>query len=101
MKRKLLGYFSTVKRITRAFTGTFIKLRVHTGKMIFFRKFFLKVSRCIIWKRINECLLIFEDTPLYSSPLILVKPTSHILYLYGFAGVYKYLEKEEGNGRIE
>ena len=61
MKRKLLGYFSTVKRITRAFTGTFIKLRVHTGKMIFFRKFFLKVSRYIIWKRINECLLIFEQ----------------------------------------
>ena len=49
--------------------------------MIFFRKFFLKVSRYIIWKRINECLLIFEQLGVFG-------PSIAVPYLYASDGVY-------------
>ena len=42
------------------FTGMVLKSSVPHRKFKIFQKFFLKVSRYIIWKRLNECLLIFE-----------------------------------------
>ena len=46
-----------------------------TSKGVRARKFeilqnvFFKVSRYVIWKRLSNSLLIFDDTPSYSGPL--------------------------------